>query len=715
MESTLTPEEMGRVSRRLRVTFAITSVAFVAILAVSPVKDYFQEWKRYEKAYIRYAETRPDTKHLLSEFHSGIDQIWLPDMKVVDRCTTCHQGVTEPTLSDPSVAQPFRAHPAIPHAVKEWGCVICHRGQGPATEVPEAHETTLAWEQPLLPTKYVQASCGSCHREDIPQTPQLNRGRQLLNELNCVGCHRMQGIARAEMLGPDLSNVGNKVSREWIYKWLKEPRVIVDASGNVIVNGYETEEEPRMPQFRLTDEEIAALSAYLSSLKNRPIQTYTLNPGVVAGLEKMPDVAEAGQERFRQMFCTTCHSLAVTRGDETKLIGGDIGPELTKVASKVNPNWLIAWLRDPQSYLPHALMPRYQWSDEDLYKVTQYINEKLTDPDLLSDVPQLDAPASEDIELGQRLFLEKGCASCHAIEGVSLQKDFGPDLSSLGGKNVSQLEFGSADIQRNIVAYIQAKITDPLSVNKSARMPQYHLTPADLDAITTALLSMTGNPSSSGLERLVIARSRQAEFHPAGAFGEVYERYKCYVCHRFNGYGGTLAPDLSYEGSRAQRQWTIDFMKNPQTLRPTLTFRMPQFNLTDAEAATVADYLGIASQSHFVSVSTPSREQFTPEMAASGKQLYEVKYQCQACHTIGSSGGYVGPSLSNAGNWLNVGWIEAWLKNPQSLVPGAIEPRRAFSDEELKALTAYLMTLKQTGQPKAAASPAEASGGAQSQ
>jgi mono/diheme cytochrome c family protein len=695
----MTAEEMGRVSRRLRVSFVIASVAFVAVLAVSPVKDYFQEWKRYEKDYVRYAESRPDTKRLLADFHAGIDQIWLPDMKVVDRCTTCHQGITQASLADSLVPQPFRAHPVIPHPAKEWGCVVCHRGQGPATEVAEAHETTLAWEQPILPTKYIQASCGSCHRGDIPQTPQLNRGRQLLSELNCAGCHRMQGIERPVMLGPDLSNVGNKVTREWIYKWLKEPHVVVDASGNTVVDGYETEEEPRMPQFRLNDQEITALSAYLSSLKSHPFEAYKFDPRVVAALATKPDLAELGQERFRQMFCTTCHSLAVTRADETKLIGGDIGPELTKVASKVNPDWLITWLRDPQSYLSHALMPRYEWSDEDLYKITQYINEKLVDPDLLSSVPQLETPSTEDIESGQRLFLEKGCGSCHVIEGVSPQKDFGPDLSSLGGKNVSQLEFGSANIPRNIVAYIQAKITDPLSVNTAARMPQYRLTAADLDAITTALLSMTGNPSSSGLERLVVPR-RQAEFSPAGAFGVVYERYKCYVCHRFNGFGGDLAPDLSFEGSRAQRQWTIDFLKNPQTLRPTLTFRMPQFNMTDQEAATIADYLAIGSQSQFVNVASANLKQFGSEMASMGKQLYEVKYQCQNCHTIGSSGGYVGPNLSNAGNWLNAAWIQQWLRNPQALVPGAIEPRRTFTDPEVEALTAYVLTLKQSGQPK---------------
>jgi cbb3-type cytochrome oxidase cytochrome c subunit len=93
-------------------------------------------------------------------------------------------------------------------------------------------------------------------------------------------------------------------------------------------------------------------------------------------------------------------------------------------------------------------------------------------------------------------------------------------------------------------------------------------------------------------------------------------------------------------------------------------------------------------------------KQFTPAMATLGKQLYEVKYQCQSCHTIGGSGGYVGPNLSNAGGWLTPAWIEAWLNNPQALVPDTIQPRRNFTYEEVKALTAYLMTLRQSIKPQ---------------
>ncbi len=138
---------------------------------------------------------------------------------------------------------------------------------------------------------------------------------------------------------------------------------------------------------------------------------------------------------------------------------------------------------------------------------------------------------------------------------------------------------------------------------------------------------------------------------------------------------------------------------------------MPQFNMTDEEAVTIADYLAMVMQSPGVDIGKVDLNSFTPQMASLGKQLYEVKYQCQSCHTIGSTGGYVGPNLNNTGNWLNAAWIETWLKNPQALVPGTIEPRREFTDQELQALTAYLLTLRQNPQAGGTATMAGAPGG----
>jgi mono/diheme cytochrome c family protein len=589
---------------------------------------------------------------------------------------------------------------------------------------------TLAWKQPVLPAQFSQASCGSCHHDDLAQTPRLNHGRQLMVKYNCTACHQLQDIERPAMLGPDLTNIGTKVSREWIYKWLNEPRTLTDANGNVTVDGVDT--ESRMPKFDLNDAELRAISAYLSVQRVKAISPSRISLKVVSSHGKDEAAIEDGQTRFNQMFCVTCHSIAVDRGGETKVIGGDIGPELTKVGSKVKPEWLVAWLSDPQGYLQHTKMPRFEWSDKDLYKVSQYILNKLTDPELLKDVPQMDAPTEGEVQLGHKLFVEKGCAECHVIQGVTPRSNFGPDLSAMGiaggvrvlearmprekdfsvhfvRTGVERLDVSEAVVPHSMISYIQSKITNPASVTPAPRMPRFVMSDSDRDDVTMAVLSMTGPAMPNQPQKTVVER-HHSNYQPDGAAGEVYQRYRCNTCHSFRGNGGTLAPDLTYEGSRSNREWLVQFLKNPQTIRPSLTVRMPRFEMTEKDANTLADYITATLLKPEVNPKAVSQTEFTPEMADRGRKLFETKYSCQSCHTIGSSGGYVGPSLNNVADWLTPAWIEAWLHNPQALVPGTIEPRQSMSESEIKDLTAYLLTLKQAPQAETAASAAKGGG-----
>ena len=59
--------------------------------------------------------------------------------------------------------------------------------------------------------------------------------------------------------------------------------------------------------------------------------------------------------------------------------------------------------------------------------------------------------------------------------------------------------------------------------------------------------------------------------------------------------------------------------------------------------------------------------------------------------------GYIGPPLTQVGSRLTAAWIYHWLKNPQALRPGTIEPNQDMSDEDARALTAFLMTQKASG------------------
>jgi mono/diheme cytochrome c family protein len=172
----------------------------------------------------------------------------------------------------------------------------------------------------------------------------------------------------------------------------------------------------------------------------------------------------------------------------------------------------------------------------------------------------------------------------------------------------------------------------------------------------------------------------------------------CFSCHAINGRGGDMAPDLTWEGSAVQREWLMAFFKNPNTLRPTLIRRMPKFNVSDQEAAVLTDYILTAYQSPaFDRDSIPNISDSV--QIERGRQLFYSKYACQACHIVDpqKDKGYIGPTLTHVGSRLNASWIFEWLKAPQALRPGTIEPDRQMNDADASALTAFLMSEK--GQP----------------
>lgn len=157
-----------------------------------------------------------------------------------------------------------------------------------------------------------------------------------------------------------------------------------------------------------------------------------------------------------------------------------------------------------------------------------------------------------------------------------------------------------------------------------------------------------------------------------------------------------MAPDLTWEGSSVQRTWMLAFLNNPNTLRPTLIRRMPKFNLTDVETNTLADYILTVYETPAFDRDGIPPSSLTPQLAEQGKQLFYSKYSCQSCHIVDAQKdkGYVGPVLSQAGLRLTPAWIFHWLKDPQALRPGTIEPNQHMDDVDAKALTAYIVTLK---------------------
>ena len=650
--------------------FGTLSVVLLVCLAITPAKDHFREWRRYQQKYLSLIRTRGDAATLQRRFQGGIQQIWIPELGVVDRCTTCHVAMKEASLQDVT-SQPFRPHPYVPHTLTEFGCTMCHRGQGAATSVQEAHRSTLAWEQPALPASYLESACGQCHWNSLTGTPQLNLGRKMLARYGCVQCHAIrtpgQGLMLSTNPAPPLTRIAVKTNREWVYAWLRDPQ------------GYAV--TATMPNFELSDADARDISAFLMA-QSSPA------PAAPVAVESTSTAdSQAGASVYGESFCSSCHAVVNAAG---RVVGGNVGPELTRIGSKVKPGWLKDWLRGPRDYDPHTLMPRYRFDAKQLALLIGFLQAK-TDSDLLAKV-QLQPATDAEIKHGMALVKERGCASCHEVNGVAKPENFAPDLTLIGSKSLAKIVFAEG-IPHTLPDYLQAKIRKPHSFGKATKMPQYDFSPSKVDALVTALLAQTDRAETLPAS-LRVAGKRETDYHPAGKAGQLMADMNCFSCHAINGRGGDMAPDLTWEGSSVQRKWLVDFLKNPNTLRPALIRRMPRFNVTETEAETIADYIMTVYQTPAFDRDQLDGAKSGADEVERGRQLFYSKYACQSCHIVDPKNdkGYIGPTLTQAGRRLSAEWTFQWLKNPQSLRPGTIEPNRNMSDEDARALTSYLMS-----------------------
>ena len=662
----------SRPTLRELITFGVVSLALFISLAIAPAKNYFSDWRHYQKSYLSLAGQRQGGT-LVRSFHTGIRQIWVPKLSVVDRCQSCHVNLDGALVG--ATQQPFRKHPPIPHQLDEFGCAFCHRGQGAATSVEEAHYTTEAWEQPLLPARYLESGCGQCHLGTVQGAPRLNDGRKLLATMGCVHCHNVVQPDGTQLQPdndpPPLLHIAEKTSREWIYAWIKNPQAYAATA--------------TMPNFQLSDQDAADISAFLiaQSTPSPASRVAVKAPG-----NANPDLTQAATV-YGSSFCASCHAVQNEAGN---LVGGNFGPELTRVGSKVNADWLRRWLNNPSDYEDSTRMPHYRFDEKQIALLTGFLLNK-KDNDLLANV-HLAPTDADSVARGKRLVTESGCAACHKINGVTPPQNFAPDLTRVGSRALAQVVFAPG-MKHNLPDYVDAKIRNPRSFGPGLKMPKFTLTDAQVDSLTTALLAQSDRAATMPKE-LLISGGHESNYHPGGDAGRLMEDLHCQSCHMINGKGGDMAPDLSAEGSSVQRAWLLEFLNNPNTLRPALIRRMPKFNLTQGEINTISDYILSAYQAPGLDSHTIDPKALGPDAAAHGKELFYSRFGCNACHIADykNDKGYVGPALSGVGNRLTPAWTYKWLKDPNALRPGTLMPNFALKDDEARDLTAFLMTLK---------------------
>jgi mono/diheme cytochrome c family protein len=430
--------------RMLPRTFFALSVIALALMLAAVWQAGTPGWKAYQREYYRLesagepnAAAKAEVLNTSLEIRQGL----LPGLQRVDRCTTCHLGVEDPTMKN--APQPFTFHPNLaPHVPAKFGCTICHGGQGLATDKANAHGNVPFWQEPLLPRGYIRASCGRCHKEgDVPGVPELTEGRRLFENQGCRGCHKLNGVGGS--IGPDLTGEGaNLRSPQWLERHFLNPNAVSANSP--------------MPNFHFSKEQARALTFYMLSLTNQEMGSY------YSSVRLIPSPGY-GRQLFVEKNCISCHNIGG--------VGAKSGPNLEGVTKQHSPGWLDEQLVNPALVYPGSSMPAYDLETNERKALIAFV-AGATAADAAAILSQRPKPlTAEDaaLEAGKQNFSRFGCVGCHGLQaqgGV-------PNPNAQGGEVPSLLHVSDDYTKDEIIKIIHNGKTPPLANHSKPAPPLY--------------------------------------------------------------------------------------------------------------------------------------------------------------------------------------------------------------------------------------------------
>lgn len=478
----------------------------------------------------------------------------------------------------------------------------------------------LLWQSPALRDSRAQPiparaflhgeNPGEEARAALAAEAKVERGRALVEDLNCVGCHRTVLCGDRLVRGraaPDLTGAGSRLRARWLAAWLADPKRL--------------RPESAMPAL-LAGQEVADVTAYLSGL---------VAPG--AQPEEPPTDRfrrRQGQELFDRIGCAACHGAGASG--------------LEGLGSKTNAGALARYLLDPTAIDTSGRMPSLALTSDEASLLAEFLTQS-KNPALTGDPPPGDAGR------GRALVRSRGCLGCHRLREASRLASTlaAPAFDALGARRGCLADapaaplprFGLAVADRDaILAFLARPDRSLAPVHELAHRVNTLLCAAchELEGAPPPGVVDTPPPLTGAGERLravwmddVLSRGKRVRpwmglrmpqfgkeavegmasaFAASAGLGPGDERSStraprpelvragvvllgkgegglgCVSCHDFRGRAsiGTRGPDLVEMAARLRPEWFRRWMKNPSVLRPGTA--MPTFfaDTPDAEA-----------------------------------------------------------------------------------------------------------------------------------
>jgi mono/diheme cytochrome c family protein len=401
---------------------------------------------------------------------------------------------------------------------------------------------------------------------------------------------------------------------------------------------------------------------------------------------------EQGGALIKQLGCVACHDI---KGHESGI--KTEAPDLTYEGDIVQRDWLFSFLTRPHGIRPavKGRMPDFRLTDREALAITEYLGS-LVDPEppkALGQPPPNGKKLSQQESEAARKLMSKDffdCFNCHVFgeqKPKGKPEEWAPDLLRVKSRINPDFFF----------KWFQA----PDRYRPGTKMPAFF---PDKDSGPDDILAGDETKQAAAL-RDYLASAGKAESFPAYATAKatltnisptdgrtLVKSLNCTGCHEMAVLpeGRKVGPNLTYQGSRVRKEWLIEFLRTPYTIKPEYGLmgnptRMPTFPLSQAELDAVVEYI----MQVLVDKTADENIAIDPALAKQGQKLFREK-TCDNCHRIRSSPAGIGPELTDAGKRLRPGWVINFVQKPEHYLETRM-PNLKVSPEEAKALAAYVL------------------------
>ena len=184
------------------------------------------------------------------------------------------------------------------------------------------------------------------YRHIPSEAPSVTEGRALASDLNCAGCHTLDGVdggirrhyVSEHLKPPILDGEGDRVRPDWLYGFLLDPAPLRPWM------------DVRMPSFAFEPSQAEALVAWIG---DRDGQRAAFRPTSSRALS--PERAALAASMFIDLKCVSCHEPSANSG----VASADRAPDLGLARQRLDRDWVHRFLVDPGAILPGTRMPQF--------------------------------------------------------------------------------------------------------------------------------------------------------------------------------------------------------------------------------------------------------------------------------------------------------------------------------------------------------------------